>query len=171
MQRVDRAHGHQRLRQDTCLRILAKPDVDLEDRPIDRRLDYGLVEVDPGPIEGRLRLTELCLRLSLLGQEYRDLLPRPGERGLGGGYVSIGLLCVGGSGFEPLARRPGVASELGITRVIERGAYTLGFGVVERGAGLTNGISLLDQTLVDGIDRRLRCRDSRLVLGDGSAVI
>jgi hypothetical protein len=80
-------------------------------------------------------------------------------------------LCVGDSGLETLARRPGIAGEFGVTRVIERGAKALGLGAVERGAGLIDGVALLDRTLVDRTDRCLRRRDRRLVLGDGGTVV
>jgi hypothetical protein len=77
-----------------------------------------------------------------------NLLLRAGERGLGGGNVRIGFLCVGGD-LEALTRRPSVAGELSIARVIERRAKPLGLGALERGAGLIDGIALLDQILVD----------------------
>jgi hypothetical protein len=51
------------------------------------------------------RLTELCLRLLALGQENLDLLLRAGKSGLGGGNARLGLLRVGSSGLEALARR------------------------------------------------------------------
>ena len=55
--------------------------------------------------------------------------------------------------------------------MIKRCTKPFGLGAVERGAGLIDGVALLDQTLVDRTDRCLRRRDRRLVLGDGGAVV
>ena len=67
VQRVNRPHGHQRTGQHARLRILAEPDIDVENRPIHWRVDHGLVPIGPGPIECSFRLVELCLRLPALG--------------------------------------------------------------------------------------------------------
>src|SRR5262252_161473 len=67
--------------------------------------------------------------------------------------------------------RPIISGELGVARVIERGADPLGFGAVERGAGLIDRITLQDQTLVDGSDRCVRSGDCRLTLGNGAALV
>jgi len=53
-----------------------------------------------------------------LGRQDLDLLLRAGESGLGGGNARVGLLRIGGSGFKALARRPRLAGELGVARVI-----------------------------------------------------
>src|SRR6516225_12099763 len=59
MQWIHRPHRHQRIEYNTRLRIFAEPHIDLEDRAIDRRLDYRLGEIDPRLVEWRLRLAKL----------------------------------------------------------------------------------------------------------------
>ena len=88
-------------------------------------------------------------RLPCAGRQDLNLLLRAGESGLCGGNARVGFLGIGGSSFKALARRPSIAGELGVARAIERGADALGFGAVERSAGLIDRIALQDQTLVD----------------------
>ncbi len=79
MQRIDRPYGHQRIGEHAGLRVLAEPDIDFENRSIDR----GLVQIDLGSIERSFRLIELCLRLAELGRQ--DLaLPPPRLRSTAG---------------------------------------------------------------------------------------
>ena len=122
---------------------------------------------DPRLVECRIRLAELCPGFLALGRQDLNLLLRAGESGLCSGNARVGFLGIGGSGFKALARRPSIAGELGVARVIERGADPLGFGAVERSAGLIDRIALQDQTLVDGGNRCLRRGDCRLALGNG----
>src|SRR6516165_219788 len=142
MQWIHRPHRHQRIEYNTRLRIFAEPHIDLEDRAIDRRLDYRLVEIDPRLVECRLRLAKLCPGFFALGRQDLDLLLRAGKSGLCSDNARVGFLSIGRSGFKTLARCPRISGELGVARVIERRPDALGFGAVEYSAGLIDGIAL-----------------------------
>src|SRR6516165_3183347 len=77
---------------------------------------------DPRLVECRIRLAELCPGFLALGRQDLNLLLRAGESGLCSGNARVGFLGIGGSSFKALARRPSIAGELDVARVIERGA-------------------------------------------------
>jgi len=108
MQWIHRPHRHQRIGYNTRLRIFAEPHIDLEDRAIDRRLDYGLVEIDLCLVECRSRLAELCLGLFALGRQDLDLLLRAGKSGLCSDNARVGFLS---ASAEAVSKRWRVAQE------------------------------------------------------------